>query len=50
MLVGYIRISSADERQSLDLQRDALIGVGCDLFQGYLFAKPAAGFPVPDMT
>src|SRR3954469_14203918 len=25
MLIGYIRVSSADERQSVDLQRDALI-------------------------
>ena len=30
MLVGYMRISSADERQSVDLQRDALIAVGVD--------------------
>src|SRR3954463_11249835 len=25
MLIGYMRVSSADERQSVDLQRDALI-------------------------
>jgi len=24
MLVGYVRVSTADERQSTDLQRDAL--------------------------
>ena len=30
MLVGYMRVSSADERQSVDLQRDALIGTGVD--------------------
>jgi DNA invertase Pin-like site-specific DNA recombinase len=30
MLVGYMRISSADERQSVDLQRDALIDAGVD--------------------
>ncbi len=24
MLVGYMRVSSADDRQSVDLQRDAL--------------------------
>ena len=28
MLVGYMRVSSADERQSVDLQRDALVGAG----------------------
>jgi EAL domain-containing protein (putative c-di-GMP-specific phosphodiesterase class I) len=26
-------------------ERDTLLAVGCDLFQGYLFAKPARGFP-----
>ena len=30
MLVGYMRVSSADERQSVDLQRDALLAVGVD--------------------
>ena len=30
MLVGYMRVSSADERQSVDLQRDALIAAGVD--------------------
>jgi hypothetical protein len=25
MLVGYLRVSSADERQSVDLQRDATV-------------------------
>jgi DNA invertase Pin-like site-specific DNA recombinase len=30
MLVGTMRISSADERQSVDLQRDALISTGVD--------------------
>ena len=27
-------------------ERDTLIGLGCDLFQGYLFAKPGKPFPV----
>jgi EAL domain-containing protein (putative c-di-GMP-specific phosphodiesterase class I)/CheY-like chemotaxis protein len=26
-------------------ERDTLIGLGCDLFQGYLFAKPGRPFP-----
>lgn len=30
MLVGYMRVSSVDERQSIDLQRDALIAAGID--------------------
>ena len=30
MLVGYMRVSTNDERQSVDLQRDALLGAGID--------------------
>ena len=30
MLIGYMRVSLADERQSVDLQRDALIAAGVD--------------------
>ncbi len=26
-------------------ERDTLVEIGCDLFQGYLFAKPGRGFP-----
>jgi EAL domain-containing protein (putative c-di-GMP-specific phosphodiesterase class I) len=29
-------------------ERDTIADLGCDLLQGYLFAKPAAGFPVPE--
>ena len=29
-------------------ERDTLIDLGCDLLQGYLFAKPSRGFAVPD--
>jgi DNA invertase Pin-like site-specific DNA recombinase len=36
MLVGYLRVSSTDERQSLDLQRDALLAAGVDERQFYL--------------
>jgi EAL domain-containing protein (putative c-di-GMP-specific phosphodiesterase class I)/CheY-like chemotaxis protein len=31
-------------------ERDVLTSLGCDLFQGYLFAKPGPAFPVPDLT
>lgn len=30
MLIGYMRVSSADDRQSTDLQRDALLAAGVD--------------------
>ena len=30
MLIGYMRVSSADDRQSTDLQRDALLAPGVD--------------------
>src|SRR3546814_5789462 len=30
MLVGYMRVSSADDRQTVDLQRDALVAAGVD--------------------
>ena len=30
MLVGYVRVSSSDDRQSTDLQRDALLAAGID--------------------
>jgi EAL domain-containing protein (putative c-di-GMP-specific phosphodiesterase class I) len=26
-------------------ERDALLGTGCDLFQGFLFARPGPGLP-----
>lgn len=31
-------------------ERDALLALGCQLFQGYLFARPAAGFPALNLT
>ena len=31
-------------------ERDCLIGLGCDLLQGYLFARPAKGFAMPTVA
>lgn len=41
MLVGYMRVSSASDRQSTDLQRDALLAVGIDA--RHLFEDHASG-------
>jgi DNA invertase Pin-like site-specific DNA recombinase len=41
MLVGYMRTSAADERQSVDLQRDALIAAGVD--ERHLYQDKASG-------
>ena len=41
MLVGYMRVSSADDRQSVDLQRDALIAAGVD--ERHLHRDKASG-------
>jgi DNA invertase Pin-like site-specific DNA recombinase len=41
MLVGYMRVSSDSDRQSTDLQRDALLSAGVDARQ--LFADHASG-------
>lgn len=41
MLVGYMRVSSADDRQSVDLQRDALVAAGVD--ERHLYADKASG-------
>jgi EAL domain-containing protein (putative c-di-GMP-specific phosphodiesterase class I) len=30
-----------------EAERNILVGLGADLFQGYLFAKPGAPFPIP---
>jgi len=31
-------------------ERDSLISLGGDLCQGYLFARPGRGYPIPDLT
>ena len=46
MLVGYMRVSTADERQSVDLQRDALVAAGVD--ERLLHQDRASGAKVID--
>lgn len=41
MLIGYMRVSSIDDRQSVDLQCDALIAAGVD--SRHLFSDKASG-------
>lgn len=41
MLIGYMRVSSVDDRQSVDLQRDALIAAGVD--ERHLYSDKASG-------
>ena len=41
MLVGYMRVSSDNDRQTTDLQRDALISAGVD--PRHLFEDKASG-------
>ncbi|QRE78334.1 recombinase family protein [Methylobacterium aquaticum] len=41
MLVGYMRVSTADERQSVDLQRDALMAASVD--DRHLYQDHASG-------
>ena len=41
MLIGYMRVSSGDERQSVALQRDALLAAGVD--QRHLHQDRASG-------
>ena len=41
MLVGYMRVSSADDRQTVDLQRDALVAAGVD--ERHLHTDKASG-------
>jgi len=46
MLIGYMRVSTDNDRQVLDLQRDALLGAGVDerhLFEDRAGAAGAIG-------
>ena len=44
-LSGPLGIRVVAEGVETQAERDTLIGIGCDLFQGYFFAKPARQFP-----
>lgn len=46
-LSGALDIGVVAEGVETAAERDSLISVGCDLFQGYFFARPGAPFPVP---
>lgn len=41
MLIGYMRVSSVDDRQSVDLQRDALLAASVD--ERHLYSDKASG-------
>lgn len=43
-LGGPLGITMVAEGVETEAERDTLISVGCDLFQGYLFAQPAKSF------
>jgi EAL domain-containing protein (putative c-di-GMP-specific phosphodiesterase class I)/ActR/RegA family two-component response regulator len=42
--LGIVSVAEGVETAS---ERDTLAELGCDLLQGYLFAKPERGFPLP---
>src|SRR6185369_4159101 len=44
-LGGPLGIRVVAEGVETVAERDTLVNIGCDLFQGYLFAKPARNFP-----
>jgi len=45
-LGGPLGITVVAEGVETNAERDALVAIGCDLLQGYLFAPPARSFPV----
>jgi EAL domain-containing protein (putative c-di-GMP-specific phosphodiesterase class I) len=45
-LGGPLGITMVAEGVETEAERDTLISVGCDLFQGYLFAQPTKSFDV----
>ncbi|MHB8417908.1 MAG: EAL domain-containing protein [Myxococcales bacterium] len=46
-LFGEMGVTVVAEGVETAAERDALVAAGCDLFQGYLFARPGEGFPMP---
>jgi EAL domain-containing protein (putative c-di-GMP-specific phosphodiesterase class I) len=46
-LCDELEIEVVTEGVETKEERDTLVELGCDLFQGYLFAKPARGFQLP---
>ena len=50
MLVGYIRVSSEGDRQSLDLQRDALLKAGIDARNIFEDKASGAKYKRPGLT
>jgi len=38
-------IATVVEGVETTAERDTVLGLGCDLLQGYLFAQPGRGFP-----
>jgi EAL domain-containing protein (putative c-di-GMP-specific phosphodiesterase class I) len=48
-LSGDLGMEMIVEGVETTAERDTLVSLGCDLMQGYLFARPAFGFPVPEL-
>jgi EAL domain-containing protein (putative c-di-GMP-specific phosphodiesterase class I) len=46
-LCDDLRVLMVVEGVETKAERDTLVSLGCDIFQGYLFAKPQPGFPAP---
>jgi EAL domain-containing protein (putative c-di-GMP-specific phosphodiesterase class I) len=46
-LCDELRIAVVAEGVETAAERDMLVELGCDLLQGYLFARPGRGFPAP---
>ena len=47
VIIGQLDIQVIGEGVENAAERDALVGLGCDLLQGYLFARPARAFAAP---
>jgi len=49
-LCGEMGILVVTEGIETPAERDTVVGLGCDLLQGYVFARPARGFVEPTWT